>query len=242
MEFLFIASLFVVAFLYSSVGHGGASGYLALMALFSIDVALMRSSALLLNLMVSGTAFISFYRGGFFRWKLLIPFVVTSVPAAYFGARLNVDPQFYKLVLGVCLLLAAGRIFYTGKRQHSFELARINWILALLTGSVIGIISGMIGIGGGVILSPLLIVLGWADLRQSAAVSAAFIWLNSASGLAGIIQNHATLSPDIILWTGVALAGGILGSWLGSKHFSVASLRYFLALVLVLASLKLLLV
>lgn len=242
MEPIFIALLFLVAFLYSSVGHGGASGYLALMALFSIDVALMRSSALLLNLIVAGIAFISFYRGGYFRFRLLLPFVITSIPAAYLGARINVNPHFYKIALGVCLLLAVGRIFYTGSRQQRYQPGSVNWMLALMTGLVIGLFSGMIGIGGGIILSPLLIILGWADLRQSAAVSAAFIWLNSAAGIIGVLQTGIALSPDIAIWTGIALAGGTLGSWLGSRHFSFASLRYILALVLIMASVKLFMV
>ena len=238
MELTFLIILFVVAFLYASIGHGGASGYLALMALFGAETITMKSSALLLNLFVAGIAFYSYFKGGYFRWKILFPFIITSMPAAYFGAKISVDPVFYKIALGICLLIAVVRMLFVTKASTT-TIQSPNILIALVLGLVIGFFSGMIGIGGGIILSPLLIVFGWANLKQSAAISAAFIWLNSLTGLFGMLSAGIHLSPMIIPWVTIALLGGFLGSWSGSFKFSEVKLRYILATVLVMASFKL---
>lgn len=238
MELTFLIILFVVAFLYASIGHGGASGYLALMALFGAETITMKSSALLLNLFVAGIAFYSYFKGGYFRWKILFPFIITSMPAAYFGAKISVDPVFYKIALGICLLIAVVRMLFVTKASTT-TIQSPNILIALVLGLVIGFFSGMIGIGGGIILSPLLIVFGWANLKQSAAISAAFIWLNSLTGLFGMLSTGIHLSPMIIPWVTIALLGGFLGSWSGSFKFSEVKLRYILATVLVMASFKL---
>lgn len=238
MELTFLIILFVVAFLYASIGHGGASGYLALMALFGAETITMKSSALLLNLFVAGIAFYSYFKGGYFRWKILFPFIITSMPAAYFGAKISVDPVFYKISLGICLLIAVVRMLFVTKASTT-TIQSPNILIALVLGLVIGFFSGMIGIGGGIILSPLLIVFGWANLKQSAAISAAFIWLNSLTGLFGMLSTGIHLSPMIIPWVTIALLGGFLGSWSGSFKFSEVKLRYILATVLVMASFKL---
>ena len=238
MELTFLIILFVVAFLYASIGHGGASGYLALMALFGAETITMKSSALLLNLFVAGIAFYSYFKGGYFRWKILFPFIITSMPAAYFGAKISVDPVFYKISLGICLLIAVVRMLFVTKASTT-TIQSPNILIALVLGLVIGFFSGMIGIGGGIILSPLLIVFGWANLKQSAAISAAFIWLNCLTGLFGMLSTGIHLSPMIIPWVTIALLGGFLGSWSGSFKFSEVKLRYILATVLVMASFKL---
>ncbi|WP_372752720.1 sulfite exporter TauE/SafE family protein [Mariniflexile sp.] len=239
MDPIFLISLFVIAFLYASIGHGGASGYLALMAMFGIETVLMKSSALTLNLFVAGIAFYSYYKGGFFNWKILLPFVLASMPAAYFGAKLSVDPTFYKVSLGVCLLIAVSRMLIQVKNKSTQESKTPNFVIAMMVGAIVGFFSGMIGIGGGIILSPLLIVFGWANLKEAAAVSAGFIWLNSVTGLLGTINSGVQLSPTIVPWIVVALIGGFLGSWSGSFKFSEISLRYLLASVLFMASIKL---
>ncbi len=233
-----LIALLVVAYLYSSVGHGGASGYLALMALFGIEMAYMKPSALILNLFVSSIAFIAYYRGGHFKPKILLPFVLTSVPMAYIGAALEISPELYKKILGVCLLIATLRIAIQPGKLDRVNRKLPIWI-ALMTGAVIGFFSGMIGIGGGIILSPLLLLTRWASMKETAAISAAFIFLNSLSGLTGHIIGGMEVSHHIFLWVGVAVAGGFAGSYLGSFKFSVNVLKYAIATVLIIASIKL---
>jgi uncharacterized membrane protein YfcA len=237
VEVLFLLAIGLVAVLYSSVGHGGASGYLALMALFGIDVVMMKPSALILNLFVSSIAFISYYRAGHFRMRLLLPFVVTSIPLAYLGATLEIPPELYKKILAVCLLIAAMRILIRPREEQ--ELRKISVPIALVAGALIGFFSGMIGIGGGIILSPLLLLTRWGGMKETAAASAAFIFLNSAAGLTGHVAAGMEVSPKIALWIAVAAAGGLLGSWTGGFKLSVSSLRYLITAVLLIACIKL---
>ncbi len=241
MDWIFLIVLFLIAFLYSSVGHGGASGYLAIMALWGFETVVMKTSALSLNLFVSGIAFANFYRGGYFRPKLLLPLVIASVPLAWLGASLQVNPGIYKIILGIFLFLATLRMLIQTSTPVG-ETRSLPLLVALLTGVVLGFFSGMIGIGGGIILSPLLILLRWATLREAAAVSAAFIFLNSASGLTStfIYTRGTHLADQFFLMTLVAIAGGLLGSWAGTFRIPVKSLKYLLATVLLIASIKLL--
>ncbi len=238
MDILFLLALFLVAFLYSSVGHGGASGYLALMALFGMNTIFMRSSALTLNLFVSGIAFYSFYRGGYFKWRQLWPFIITSVPMAYLGGTLIIEPKVYKVILGICLLFAVGRMLLPSFTKKEIK-PKFPILPAVLIGAAMGFVSGLIGIGGGIILSPLLILLRWATIKETAAVSAAFIFVNSVAGLLGQASASVTLSPEIILWIVIAFSGGLLGSHTGSFRLSFIKLRYVLAAVLLVASIKL---
>jgi uncharacterized membrane protein YfcA len=236
-EIFFVLAICLIAFLYSSVGHGGASGYLGLMALFGIEVALMKPSALILNLFVSSIAFISFYRAGHFRLRLLLPFVATSIPMAFLGASLEVPPELYKKILGVCLFIAALRIVI--RTGDDGERNKLSIPIALAAGALIGFFSGMIGIGGGIILSPLLLLTRWGGMKETAAVSAAFIFLNSLAGLSGHVIAGMEVSPKIILWIVAVMMGGVLGSWTGGFRLSVAQLRYLITVVLLLASIKL---
>src|SRR6266508_1299814 len=192
---LFYILLFLVAFLYSSVGHGGASGYLALMALFSISPDVMKPTALLLNLFVSLTSFVQFYRGKHFNWKIFLPFAITSVPMAYVGGLITVDANIYKKILGILLLVPINRfLFFTNIKVE--KLKRSNIFLSLPIGGGIGFLSGLIGIGGGIILSPVLLLLKWTEMKQTAAISALFIFVNSLSGLAGQLTRGINFSPD----------------------------------------------
>lgn len=238
---LFFLLLFVVAFLYSSVGHGGASGYLALMALFSFTPETMRPTALLLNIFVAGTGFIQYYRGGHFRWKLFWPFAIASIPAAFVGGLIMMDAHLYKIVLGILLLFSVIRLGGI-KFNDNAPFKNQGLLLSILIGALIGILSGMIGIGGGIILSPVTLLLHWGNMKQTAAVSALFILVNSISGMAGIIAKGVHFSPDMIWMIAVAFAGGLLGSYLGSMKVSGLLLRRTLALVLLVASVKLLFV
>ncbi|HEX2919596.1 MAG TPA: sulfite exporter TauE/SafE family protein [Bacteroidales bacterium] len=242
MEALFLSMLFVAAFLYASIGHGGASSYLALMALTGIDIMYLRSSALILNLFVAAIAFYNYYKAGYFSLKLLSPFILGSIPMSFLGGMIKVDNSFYKISLGVCLLLVVARMLFNVKRFENDTIVNPNFFLAVIIGAIIGFFSGLIGIGGGVILSPVLIIAGWANIKQSATISAAFIWLNSFSGLLGNINTGIAISSNIYIWVAVALAGGMAGSYLGSRRFSLAGLNYVLASVLLLAGIKLIFV
>jgi len=236
---LFYILLFLVAFLYSSVGHGGASGYLALMALFSITPDVMKPTALLLNLFVSLTSFIQFYRGKHFNWKIFLPFALTSVPMAFVGGMISVDDYVYKKILGLLLIIPIVRFLFFGNIKVE-EIKKPNFVLSLIIGAAIGFLSGLIGIGGGIILSPVLLLLKWADMKKTAAISAIFIFVNSLSGLAGQLQKGINFSTDMYAYVAVAFVGGLCGAYFGSLKLNQNFLKYLLAIVLIIASYKLL--
>ena len=238
-EIIFYLLLFFVAFLYSSVGHGGASGYLALMAFYSFAPETMRPTALILNLFVSLTAFIQYNRSGHFRWKLFWPFAIASIPAAFLGGLIIIDAAWYKKILGILLLFPVVRL--GGVKFDSEKTDKEQTLFAsLLIGGCIGLFSGMIGIGGGIILSPVILLLHWANMKQTAAVSALFIFVNSLAGLAGIFTTGFEYKPEIIWLIVIAFAGGLAGSYLGAKKFNNIFLKRLLAVVLLMASIKLL--
>lgn len=236
---LFYGLLFLVAFLYSSVGHGGASGYLALMALFSVSPDVMKPTALLLNLFVSLTSFILFYRGKHFSLKLFLPFAIASIPFAFLGGLITVDIALYKKILGLLLLFPIIRFLFFANISIQDQ-KRSNIVLSLLIGAAIGFLSGLIGIGGGIILSPLLLLLKWSDIKQTAAISALFIFVNSLSGLAGQFTKGIHFNPDMYAYVAVAFTGGVSGAFLGSLRLNQSILKYVLAFVLMVASYKLL--
>lgn len=231
-----ILLLAIMAFLYASVGHGGASGYLAIMAIFAIAPPLMKQTALLLNLGVSLMSFIAFYRQGYFKWNLFWPFALGSIPAAFLGARIPLTDSTYKQILGACLFLAVIRMVVTLKES---EPRRLNLGLGVLTGGAIGVLSGMIGIGGGIILSPMLLLFRWASLKEAAAVSALFIFVNSVSGLAGLKTWIPMDQSQMMYWLAASLVGGFLGARWGAAIASNVKVKWILALVLIIASLKL---
>jgi len=237
-EILLLILVAIVAFLYASVGHGGASGYLALMVIFGISPAIMKPSALMLNLAVSAIAFLNFYKSGYFRWKLLWPFVILSIPLAFLGARIQLETHVYKIILSICLLLAVLRIVGVFGNPHG-ETQILKLLPAIIIGGIIGFISGIIGVGGGIVLSPVLLLMRWADIKQTAAVSAAFIFLNSLSGIAGAASGPAAIPEGIVPMTVAAIAGGIAGSYFGSHRFNHVVLRYVLSVVLIIACTKL---
>ncbi len=234
----FGALLVIVAFLYSSVGHGGASGYLALMSLFSFPITIMKPSALLLNVFVSIISFFFYYQKKHFRPKLFYPFAITSVPAAFIGGMIPLENSLYKVLLGIVLVLAALRLFGFFNNQEK-EIVKINTPLAMAIGFGIGLLSGMLGIGGGVILSPVLLLLGWATLKETAAISSLFIFVNSIAGLTGYFMGDKTFPVESFYLVPVAVFGGILGSYYGSGYFSNKVLKYVLASVILIASFKL---
>ena len=235
---LFYGLLFLVAFLYASVGHGGASGYLALMALFSFTPDVMKPTALLLNLFVSLTSFIQFYRGGHFKWKIFLPLAIASVPFAFIGGLITVESSIYKKMLGILLLIPIIRFLFF-KNIPEDKLKKPDTLLSLIIGGAIGFLSGLIGIGGGIILSPILLLLKWTDQKQTAAISALFIFVNSLSGLAGQLTKGIHFSNDMYAYVAIAFAGGLCGAYFGSLKFNQNILKYVLAIVLMLAAYKL---
>ena len=236
--------IFVAALLYSSVGHGGASGYLAAMALFNISPAIMKPTALVLNLFVAGVGTVRYARAGCFAWNIFWPFALLSVPFAFKGGSWNLPVHVYKIILGLVLLFAAWRLALR-QSAHTPPIQKpvvLPW--ALVLGAAIGLLSGLTGVGGGIFLSPLLLLLGWADIRKAAGVSAAFILVNSAAGLLGqMSQGHGieSLPQEIFWWVPVALVGGLIGAELGSRRLTPLVMRRLLAAVLVVAGLKMLL-
>lgn len=237
--FLFL--LPIVAFLYASVGHGGASGYLALMAIFSFAPETMKPTALLLNLFVAGIAFYHYNKAGYFNKKLFWSFAATSIPLAFFGGLIEIDATIYKKILAVLLVFAILKMLNVlGKENNHVKDVKL-W-QGLIVGGLIGFFSGLIGIGGGIILTPIILLLHWGKMKEAAAVSALFIWVNSAAGLIGQVSSGVGISSQSFILVGVALIGGFFGSYYGSKRFNNTSLRYLLAFVLIIASVKLMFV
>ena len=237
-DILIYVLFFGVAFLYASIGHGGASGYLAVMALMGFTAVVMKPTALLLNVMVSLISFYSFYKAKHFNSRLLWPLIIGSIPMAYLGSSMPVSELLYKKILGVVLLLSIIRLLY--QRSDKPLQAAPKWYVLLLIGAGIGLVSGMIGMGGGILLSPILLLMGWSNLKQTAAISAIFIFLNSVSGIVGQLKTGFNLDPKIIGIMLVVLAGGWLGAYTGAEKLNARNMKYVLALVLVMASLKLL--
>jgi hypothetical protein len=231
-------SLFVVGFLYASVGHGGASGYLAVLSIFAIPVASYKPVILVLNILVAGIGFVQFTRAGYFKWRLCWPFLLSSLPMAFIGSKMAVKGDVYNLILGLALIIPVIRLLglFPGAKEKKSE---VSIPLALAFGVIIGFLSGMLSIGGGIFLSPLLIMLAWANAKEAAAASALFIVLNSISGLLGH-SGPIHFGQEAIIWFSAALAGGIAGSYFGSRHFGVSTVKYLLSAVLAIASCKLL--
>lgn len=194
----FFILLPLVAFLYASVGHGGASGYLALMALFSFSPEFMKPTALLLNILVSLIAFLHFYRRENFQWKLFFLLIVTSMPMAYLGGGIDINPRTYKIVLGILLIIPALRLIMMQQKLETM-IKKFNPLLVLCIGAGIGYLSGLIGIGGGILLSPILILLGWASIKETATLSALFITVNSISGLLAQKSLNLVLNQPLYL-------------------------------------------
>ena len=241
-ELLLLVSLLIIAGLYASVGHGGASGYLAVLSLTVYaenDPGWLKQHAWSLNLLVAGIAFLAYKRSGFFDSKLAIPFIIGSMPAALIGGYLRVNDDIYDILLSVTLIVAAWKLYTTksDKYVNSFS-NRPPVHIALIVGAVIGLLSGIIGVGGGIFLSPVILLFGWSDPKTTAGVAAVFIWLNSAAGLIG-----SSLSGQNVIEIGVlipfalaVLIGGYLGSKFGSEKFSQNSVKNLLISVMLIAA------
>lgn len=235
---VFLAILPFVAFMYAAVGHGGASGYLAMMALFSFAPDVMKPTALLLNLFVAAVSFFHYWKTGHFNKKLFLSFAVASIPLAFLGGGIEIDASLYKKILGMLLVFAILKMLNVFGKE-SKDIKEIKVWQGMVVGGAIGFFSGLIGIGGGIILSPVILLMHWGKMKEAAAVSALFIWVNSASGMGGQLSSGVIIEPQAFILVGIAVIGGFLGAYLGSKKFNNRFLRYILAFVLAIACLKL---
>jgi uncharacterized membrane protein YfcA len=241
---LLAAGMLVAAFGYAAVGHGGASAYIAAMALAGITPQEMRPMALVLNLMVSSIATYKFWRAGHFRWRLFWPFAVVSIPLAYVGGAITLPGHAYKILVGVVLLYAAWQLWRSARAGDEMRALReppLPW--AMTAGAVMGLLSGLTGVGGGIFLSPLLLMLGWAATKQASAVAAPFILVNSIAGLAAIfVANGVSLPQYLWVLAAAVVLGGWLGAEYGSRRFANPVVRRVLAVVLALAGAKMVVV
>lgn len=238
IEAALAACIFLGAALYSSVGHGGASAYIAIMALFGVAPAVMRPTALVLNIIVSGLGAVRYLREGMFRWRVLWPFLVTAVPMAFIGGGIQLPGHIYKPLVGVVLWLSALRIFWPVELKGVREAQDPPLIIALVLGACIGLLSGLTGTGGGIFLSPLLLFMAWSMPKQASGIAAIFILVNSAAGLAGNYTSMQDLPDSLPVLAAAALAGAVAGTTLGIKLPAVAITR-LLGVVLVIAGAKL---
>jgi uncharacterized membrane protein YfcA len=237
-SWIFLVILPIIAFMYSAVGHGGASGYLAMMTLFGFVPETMKPTALLLNLFVAAISFYQYTKTGNFKLKLFIVFAIASIPLAFVGGLIEVDTSMYKKILAVILVFAVLKLLNVFGKD-TLELKEVKIWQGLTIGGFIGFFSGLIGIGGGIILSPIILIMKWGRMKEAAAVSALFIWVNSAAGLGGQLVSGVKIEPQAFVLVGIAVVGGFLGGYFGSKKFNNKGLRYLLALVLVSACIKL---
>jgi len=233
---ILLALIFGAAVLYSSVGHGGASGYIAVMALMGLAPLAMKPAALTMNIAVAGLVFVRLARAGHFDWKLFAPFALGSIPLAAFGGAYTLTDIGYRIVVGAALLIAAVRLFLD--QRDTAPRTRPSVITAVIIGAVLGFLSGVSGVGGGIFLSPVLLFLGWTSMRSNAAIAAAFILVNSIAGLAGFATTGQPW-PEGLPWLVLAaLVGGIIGSEMAVRRLAPVQLKKMLGVVLVIAGAK----
>jgi uncharacterized membrane protein YfcA len=240
---LLIGLIFAAALLYSSVGHGGASGYIAMMALVGVVPEVMRPAALIMNILVSGIATVQFYRAGCFRGDRFWPFALMSIPFAFLGGMITLPDARFKQLVGLVLLFAGGRLLIPRRQPASAGAEPAGQapplLAALLIGAGLGLLSGLTGTGGGIFLSPLILFAGWATPRESGGVSAPFVLVNSIGGLLGQLDRLAGLPVDVVGWCIAAVAGGLIGATVGSRRLGNPMIRSLLGLVVVIAGIKL---
>lgn len=237
------AFFFVAAVLYASVGHAGASAYLAIMGLTGVAPDVARPTALALNIVVATFVTYRFWRGGHISWRALAPFLLGSVPLAFFGGSLPIAPALYKKLVGAVLILAAAGMAMTARRADRSETgggtAHPPTVPSVGIGAGIGLVSGLTGTGGGIFLSPVLLFAGWARTRAASGMAAPFILANSIAGLAGNFSRLASLPSSLPIWIVAVVAGAVIGSEIGSRRGRIVQLRAALSVVLVIAGLKL---
>ena len=237
-SYILAALILLAAALYSSVGHAGASGYLAAMALFGVAPAVMKPTALALNILVATIATLKFYRAGAFSWPLFWPLAIASVPCAFLGGVITLPAPLYKPLVGMVLVYAAWRAFYIAAETKPAPCSPPSLPVLVGVGAGLGLLSGLTGVGGGIFLSPLLLLCRWAETRTVSGTSAAFILVNSIAGFAGVVATSAAVPTPIPLWALAAALGGVVGAELGSRRLANATIRRLLALALLIAGVK----
>lgn len=240
---LLALAFFGAAVLYTSVGHAGASAYLAAMGLLNVSPDIARPTALALNIVVASFVTFRFWRRGYLPGRALLPFLVGSVPLAFIGGTLPISGALYKQLIGVVLIIAAVQLARTARRAQQVETGHaapnVPAIPAVIVGGAIGLLSGLTGTGGGIFLSPVVLISGWAETRMASGMAAGFILANSIAGLLGNVARLAALPPALPLWLVVVVLGAIIGTEIGSRRGRIVQLRSLLSVVLVIAGLKL---
>ena len=236
---LLTIAIFLVAFLYSSVGHAGASGYIAVMSLFGLSPLVIKPIALALNILVASIASFQFWRSGHFSWRLFWPFALFAIPLAFLGGYINLPTQIFKAIVGIILLFSAVRFLYPSKVESVIKEPKRP--IAFFSGAGLGFLAGLTGTGGGIFLTPLLLLNQWATVKSAAAVSALFILVNSVAGLLGNLSSTRLFPSFTAMFAISAIGGGTLGSYLGSNQFEPIIIKRLLAFVLTIAGLKLVL-
>jgi uncharacterized membrane protein YfcA len=241
--FILAVLILVAAVLYSSVGQGGTSGYLAAMALVGVSPTVMRPTALSLSVLVSVIGTVRFYRAGHLYWPVLWPFLVGSVPLAAIGGALRLPDSLYSQIVGLLLLVAASTLVWRvpdrGGGYRADSQPGVPVVRAVIVGAAIGLISGLTGVGGGLLLSPLLLLTGWAEIHQTAGVSVAFILINATAALSTNLASMGTLPAALPIWGVAAVAGGVVGTELGTRRLKGRTMRLILAAILAFSGLTL---
>lgn len=237
-HYLLAACMFFGAALYSSVGHAGASAYIALMALFGLAPAVMRPTALALNILVASFTSYRYLRAGFFRWRTLWPFMITAVPFAFIGGAIELPGGYYRPIVGIVLLIGGARLLWPKAIHANHEPRHPPVWAGVILGAGIGLLSGLTGTGGGIFLSPIIVFLGWSDVRTASGIAAVFILGNSIAGLLGNVTVVQSLPAELPLYAVAVLLGAIVGTAIGTK-VATSFIQRALGLVLLIAGLKL---
>lgn len=237
-ELLTATLIFFGAIIYSSVGHGGASSYIAIMTLLGTPVSLIKPIGLTLNVIVSSIASFRFIQNKFFNLQVFLPIIFGSVPAAFIGGYINLPENLYRPLLGFVLLIAGLQLIFNFFKTSAKGQKRVNPMLAFFTGIIIGFISGLTGTGGGIFLSPIIVLMRWTTVKAASGTAAGFILLNSIAGLLGNLSSVNSLPPVIFLFSISVFFGVMIGTQLGIKHLNPVGLRKVLGIVLIIAAWK----
>lgn len=237
-EYLLFISILIIAFLYASIGHGGASGYIALFTLFNFEASQIRTTALILNIIVSIIAFSQFNKYYPLNRKLFLSLLCSSIPFAFIGGTISINSHYYNYIIALVLLLAIFNLLIK-KPSEEIEIVTGSLLSIIILGASIGFLSGLIGIGGGVLLTPIMLYLRWASMKQAATISALFIFVNSIAGLSGTFFTHVYLSNDVYICVILVIIGAIAGSYFGSVKWNIRLMKYILVFVLAIAVIKL---
>jgi uncharacterized protein len=239
LDYLLAGCLMLGATLFTSVGHGGASAYIALMALFGLETAVIRPTALVLNILVTSFSSVRYVRAGLFDWRTLWPVLLGAVPMAFLGGSIHLPGEYYKPLVAFVLFISALRLFWPDMIKSLPGVRQMPIWLGILSGALLGLLAGLTGTGGGIFLSPLLIFTGWADIRKASGITSVFILCNSMAGLAGNYASIGAVQHQTWLFAGAVLCGAILGTHLGISAFAKTGILRALGVVLLIASAKL---